>query len=304
MNEIAKTTARSESAFDVVIIGAGVVGLAIAASLSRRGRGVLILEEDTGIARGVTSRNSEVVHAGLYYPQDSLKAELCVRGRRALYAYCESRRVPHRKLGKLVVATRESEEGVLDSLLGRGQANGVEGLCLVDAQEVVRLEPEVRARGALFSPETGIVDAHAFCLSLLGEAESAGAVLAVDRRVQALSPRAFGWEIEVASATEIAKDAGRSGASRRTERIEAGVVVDAAGLRADAVAALAGIDVESLGWQHSFCKGDYFGLGPGVRIELSRLVYPVPQQPDWGSTPRSTSRVGSASGPTRCTCRR
>jgi L-2-hydroxyglutarate oxidase LhgO len=244
------------------------VGLAVAAAVARAGRSVLVLEAEPGIARGVTSRNSEVVHAGIYYPADSLKTALCVAGRLALYPWCEARRVPHRRLGKLIVATTPEEVAVVEDLRARALANGVEGLELVGRAEIARLEPEVDAIVALHSSETGIVDAHAFCLSLQAEAEAAGAIVLCGRRVTALAKRSQGWRIEIAG------DA--------CEVIDAGCVVDAAGLSADAIASLAGLDVDALGWRLFPCKGDYFALAPGARVRLSRLVYPVPQQAGLG----------------------
>jgi len=259
-----------EAGFDVVVVGAGVVGLAIAASLSRSDRSVLILERDVGIGRGITSRNSEVIHAGLYYPAESLKAELCVRGREALYAYCEKRGVGHRRLGKLVVATRSEEESAVEEILARGRANGVEGLELIDAAEIKRLEPEVRGRLALNSPNTGIVDGQALCLSLLAEAESKGAILALGANVVGLVERSHGWQIEIT----------REGGER--EQIDAGLVVDAAGLDSDRIAEMAGLDIDAIGWRQHPCKGDYFVLGPGVKVDIDRLIYPVPQQAGLG----------------------
>jgi D-amino-acid oxidase len=259
-----------DAGFEVVIVGAGVIGLAIAAAASREGRSVVILERDVGIGRGITSRNSEVIHAGLYYPADSLKAELCVRGREALYAYCANHGVGHRRLGKLVVATRAEEEPIVADLLEKGRANGVEGLELIDADEIARLAPDVKARLALHSPNTGIVDGQQLCLALLAEAESNGAVLALGAGVSGLRERSHGWEVEVS----------REGGE--VERIDAGLVVDAAGLDADRVASLAGLDVDALGWRQHPCKGDYFVLGPGVQVNVDRLIYPVPGQAGLG----------------------
>jgi len=259
-----------ESGFDVVVIGAGVIGLAAAAALSKAGRSVLILEREPGIARGITSRNSEVIHAGIYYPCGSLKAELCVRGRERLYDWCLDKRVEARRVGKLIVATHAAEESILDELLTRGLENGVVGLERIDEAEIARLEPAVAATHALYSHETGIVDGQGFCLSLLAAAESGGAVLSLGRSVASLDSRPFGWQLEVV------------GADGGTERIDAGLVVDAAGLDADRIAELAGLDVAGLGWRQHRCKGDYFSLSPGARIPLERLIYPVPQQAGLG----------------------
>jgi L-2-hydroxyglutarate oxidase LhgO len=259
-----------ESGFDIVVIGAGVIGLAAATALSSAGRSVLILERESSIARGITSRNSEIVHAGIYYPAGSLKADLCVRGREQLYAWCADKRVDARRIGKLIVATRADEESILDELLARGLANGVQGLELIDEAEIARLEPEIVARRALQSHQTGIVDGQGLCFSLLAAAEANGAILALERSVESLERRPYGWRLEVA------------GSDERIERIDAGLVVDAAGLDADRIAELAGLDVDRLGWRQHPCKGDYFSLAPGVRIALRRLIYPVPQQAGLG----------------------
>ena len=261
---------RPESGFEVVVIGAGVVGLAIAAASAREGRSVLVLEQGADVGRGVTSRNSEVVHAGLYHPSDSLKTTLCVAGREMLYRYCAERRVEARRIGKLIVATTASEEPVVQALLERGRANGVVGLECIGPDAIRRLEPEIRASLALLSPESGIVDARGLCLALLAEAETAGAVLALQRSVRALSSRSWGWQVELAD--------DRGG----REAVDAGFVVDAAGLDADVIASLAGIDVDAMGWRQHPCKGDYFTLGPGPRPRVGRLIYPVPPQAGLG----------------------
>jgi L-2-hydroxyglutarate oxidase LhgO len=250
---------------DVVVIGAGVIGLSVAAALARRGRSVVVLERDAGIARGITSRNSEVVHAGLYYPTGSLKAQLCVSGRELLGAWCRDRRVAIRTPGKLIVASDESELEVLEDLRARGEANGVTGLAMLGAGEVSAREPEVRALAALHSAESGIVDGHALCLSLLADAEAHGASLLVRHEAEALGRVSLDWEVEV-----------RVGDEPALQRVRCGAVVNAAGLASDAVAALAGIDVDACGYRLHFCKGDYFSLVPGAPIALTHLVYPVP----------------------------
>ncbi len=267
------------------------IGLAAAAACAKAGRSVVVLEAGPEIARGITSRNSEVVHAGIYYPEGSAKTALCLAGRRALYAWCDAKRVPHRKLGKLIVATRPEEIPVVEGLQARAVANGVEGIELIGGAEVRRLEPAVLALAALHSRETGIVDAHAFCRSIQAEAESAGAFVLCDRRVVGLVPRSHGWRVEVeVGAGDGAAQASPASAPRPArpspgglrEAIDAGCVVDAAGLAADAIAGLAGLDVDALGWRQHPCKGDYFALAPGARISLARLVYPVPQQAGLG----------------------
>lgn len=249
---------------DIVVVGAGVVGLAVAAAVARGGRSVFVLERHDAIGRGTTSRSSGVIHAGLYYPPGSMKARLCVRGRELLYARCAERRIPHRQLGKLVVATDEMERATLEALFATGTANGAPGLALVDGAEVARLEPAVRALAALQSPETGIVDPEALALDLAAEAEANGARLVLAASLEGASLRGEGWRLDVA----------RPDGSRET--IECGAMVNAAGLGAARVAALAGLDLAAQGERLHLCKGDYCALAPGAPLRLSRLVYPVP----------------------------
>jgi L-2-hydroxyglutarate oxidase LhgO len=256
--------------FDVVVIGAGVIGLSAAAALARAGRSVVVLERHGAVAQETTSRNSEVIHAGLYYPEGSLKARLCVAGREALYARCEERGIGHRRLGKLIVAVEEAEVSTLEALRQRGAANGVPGLRLLDAAAVRRLEPDVRAVSALESPETGIVDGHALCMSYAAEAEAHGAALVLHSDVIDIDVRPGGYRVLTRDASD-----GRSS-------VVCGAVVNAAGLSGDRVAALVGLDVEARGYRIQLCKGDYFALAPGAPIALSRLVYPVPAGPGLG----------------------
>jgi len=249
---------------DVVVVGAGVVGLAAAAALARNGRSVWILERHDAIARETTSRNSEVVHAGLYYPPGSLKAVLCVEGREALYRRCRERGIPHRRLGKLVVATSAAEVPVLERILATGRSNGVPGLELVDGPAVSALEPEVAAVAALLSPDSGIVDAHALALSYLAEAEQHGAVLLPRTTLRAARRDGGGWSLGVL-------DADGDDAS-----VRCAAWVNAAGLEGDRVAGLAGLDPDAAGLRLHPCKGDYFALAPGAGFAFRRLVYPVP----------------------------
>ena len=165
-------------AADVVVIGAGVVGLACAAALAERGRDVLVLERHELIGSETSSRNSEVIHAGIYYPSGSEKAALCVAGKHALYRYCETHGVPYRRCGKVIVASQPEQLSVLEGYERQARANGVDDLRWLDGGEVMALEPEVRAFGGLLSPSTGIVDSHAYMLSLQGRLEAAGGMIA------------------------------------------------------------------------------------------------------------------------------
>jgi len=253
---------------DAVVIGAGIVGLAVAAALGRAGWSVVVLERHDAIARETTSRNSQVVHAGIYYAPGSLKSELCRAGRDGLYARCVARAIPHRKLGKLVVACCEAEIATLERIAASGAANGVP-LEWLDAAQVRRIEPEVRAVAALLSPESGIVDAHAYALSFLAEAEAHGVALVLRAEVEALERGPSGW-------TVVARSGGSRGSAGELQRVTCRAVVNAAGLASDRVAALAGLDVDATGCRLRFCKGDYFSLAPAAGLSISRLVYPVP----------------------------
>lgn len=250
--------------FDVLVIGAGVVGLATAAVLAREGRSVVVVERADAIAGGVTARNSEVIHAGIYYEPGSLKAQLCVEGNRLLYERCGERSLPHRRVGKLIVATSDDEVRVLEGLLVTGRKNGAAGLELIDASAVGRLEPRVAAVAALRSPSTGIIDAYALSVSYLAECESFGGTLLLASEVLETTPVEAGWRVQV-----------RTGNGER-QSVVCGAVVNAAGLDSDRVAERAGLDVDGLGYRLHYCKGDYFCLAPGRRLELAGLIYPVP----------------------------
>lgn len=249
---------------DVAVVGAGAVGLAVAAALAATGRSVAVLERGAGIARETTSRSSQVLHAGLYYPVGSWKARLCREGRERLYERCERLRIPCRRLGKLVVAVEEGERAGLERLCALGTENGAPELEIVGAAAVRRLEPAVRALAALVSPGTGIVDAHALCLSWLAEAEAHGAWLALRHEVVAIEARPGGFRVDA-----IDPDGART-------TLACAALVNAAGLESDRVAALAGIDVDARGWRLRPCKGDYFALAPGAPLRVGRLVYPLP----------------------------
>ena len=249
---------------EAVIVGAGVVGLAIARRLACAGREVLVLEAAETIGTGISSRNSEVVHAGIYYPKDSLKARLCVAGRRALYRYCASRGIGHARLGKLIVATGPDELPLLATLRAAAAANGVDDLEPLDAAAVRAREPAVKAAGALLSPSTGVVDSHALMLSLLGEAEDRGAMIAF--RAPVLSGAVGGAVQGGPSRIEV-------GGTERTT-LACHMLVNSAGLDAPALAArLAGLPAATV--PHSYlAKGSYFGLTG--RSPFRHLIYPVP----------------------------
>ncbi|MEY3474097.1 MAG: hypothetical protein RL087_555 [Pseudomonadota bacterium] len=251
---------------DAVVIGAGVVGLAVARALALAGREVVVLDAAEGIGTGTSSRNSEVIHAGLYYPGGSWKARLCVAGREALYAYCAERGVPHRRCGKLIVATEDAQIETLHGIQAKAAANGVTNLQRLTRAQAQALEPEVECVAALLSPSTGIIDSHAFMLALQGDAEHAGAVFAFHSPVLGGRVVHGGIEISVGDATEPAAPPGR---------YRARTVVNSAGLHAPAVAAgLEGLDPRHVPTAH-YAKGHYFTCTGTPRF--SRLIYPVPQ---------------------------
>ncbi|MBS7700875.1 MULTISPECIES: NAD(P)/FAD-dependent oxidoreductase [unclassified Chelatococcus] len=245
---------------DVVVIGAGVVGLAIARRLALAGRDVLVLEAAGSIGTETSARNSEVIHAGIYYPHGSLMARLCVEGRRALYAYCAERGVPHKACGKLIVATDDPERERLAGIAAHAEGNGVEGLRFLSAHEARALEPALQCTAALLSPTTGIIDSHAYMLSLQGDAENAGASFAFHCRVR---------DGRVTSDGIVLRIEDGDGTSLRAR-----TVINAAGLHAPAVArALEGMPGEKVP-QAYFAKGNYFGLS--TRAPFAHLIYPVP----------------------------
>jgi len=248
---------------EVAVIGAGAIGLACAAALAANGRSVVVLERNRRAGEETSSRNSGVIHAGLYYPTGSLKATLCVEGRRLLYQRCARDGVPHLRCAKILVATDDDERRKLEGIHAQGLANRAGELRLLDGPEVTRLEPQVRAVAGLLSPETGIVDVHALIDSYRREAEAHGAVVATGNTVTALEPRAGGWRV-------------RARTSSDEGELLARWVVNAAGLDASRVAALAGLDVTALGYQQRLCKGDYFRIAPRHAGLASRLIYPAP----------------------------
>ena len=245
---------------DCIVIGAGVVGLAIARALTLAGRETLILERAEAFGTETSSRNSEVIHAGIYYPRDSLMARACVAGRQALYAYARDRGVPCRRLGKLIVAANESEAAMLAGIRARAQDNGVEDIVELSASEARALEPELACVGALLSPSTGIIDSHAYMLSLLGDAESGGATLVCRAPVEAARVVEDGFHVDVGGADPM--------------RIACATLINAAGLYAPAVArTIAGLREEFIPRAY-FARGHYFTLSG--RAPFSRLIYPVP----------------------------
>ena len=248
---------------DCIVIGAGVVGLAVARALALAGREVIVLEALTLYGSGVSSRNSEVIHAGIYYPQGSLKARLCMRGRELLYAYCTEHGVEHQRCGKLVVATRPADVGKLDAIRQHAAANGV-ALTPMTRAKALALEPELECAAALLSPESGIVDSHGLMTALLGDAQAAGAMLALQSPFTSAQRDGDGdkggWVL-------------RTGGDEAFE-MRANWLINCAGLDAQAVAThMQGFPAAAIPQRH-LAKGHYFALSG--RAPFQHLIYPTP----------------------------
>lgn len=246
---------------ECIVIGAGVVGLAIAAKLSESGRDVLILEQESSYGSITSARNSEVIHAGIYYEANSLKAKFCVEGKHALYDYCQQKHVNHKRTGKLIVATSEEQVHELEGIRQRAVANGVDDLRLLSQHEAQSMEPALSCMAALYSPSTGIVDSHGLMLSLLGDAESAGAALAVHAPVKGITQQGKTLEVEVGGDDPMT--------------LTSQWVVNTAGHGACGLAAAMSALPDELCPTPVLSKGNYFGLQG--KAPFSHLIYPVPR---------------------------
>lgn len=245
---------------DCVIVGAGVIGLATARCLARRGLEVVVIEKEGSVGTGTSSRNSEVIHAGIYYPQNSLMAELCVSGRASLYQFCEEHGVPFRRCGKLIVATNSEELNSLQLIRENANRNGVTDLCLLTDRQAINIEPQLKCVAALSSNSTGIIDSHAYMLALRADAERHGVAFALQSPFLACTASSNGFFLQV-------------GGAHPTE-ISSRLLINSAGLDAVSVAhnitGLSNAFIPSL----YFAKGNYFSCK--VKVPFSRLVYPVP----------------------------
>jgi len=245
---------------DCVVVGAGVVGLACARALAQAGREVIVLEAEHAFGTATSARNSEVIHAGIYYPTGSLRAQLCVRGKALLYDYCASHQVQHRRCGKLIVAHDDAEVAQLQLIEQRASANGVPDLRWLSADQAVALEPRLRCQRALLSPSTGIVDSHGLMLALLGDAQAAGAMLALQSPALRASATPHGIELDVGGDT--------------ATTLLAAAMVNSAGHGAPLLAAAtSGLPPEHVPPRY-FAKGCYFTLSG--RSPFSHLIYPAP----------------------------
>jgi len=254
---------KSMDKVDVVIVGAGVVGLAIAAEIASKDREIYLLEKETAVGQATSSRNSEVIHAGIYYPKDTLKAKLCVKALPMLYKILRENKIPHNQIGKLIVANGEEEIQQLQEIIVKAKANGARDLEIIDRDRISELEPGVKADAAILSPSTGIMDAHGLMDYFHREARrKAGAdPLVLDTEVVGIRKSEDGYIVDMNTEGEVFS-------------VEARMVINSAGLHADKVAEMVGFDIDKEGYRIHWCKGDYFSLTGKPPAKM--LIYPPP----------------------------
>ena len=254
---------------DIAIIGAGVVGLATAREIAKDKKEVFVFEKNRTFGLETSSRNSEVIHAGIYYPEDSLKAKLCIEGKTLLYKLCDKHNIAYKNTGKIIVATDENEISYLENLYAQGRKNGVDDLVLISRTELKKLEPNVEARAGLLSPSSGMFDTHNLLKLLYSQAREKGAAFVFGTEVIGIEKSGSKYKVQI-------KD--REG----TSTFIVHVVVNCAGLNSDRIAQLAGIDIAKAGYKLHYCKGEYFSLDSKYKILVSRLIYPTPEQAGHG----------------------
>ena len=254
---------------DVAIIGAGVVGLAVASEISQRGKSVFVFERNRTFGQETSSRNSEVIHAGIYYPEDSLKAKLCIEGNALLYDLCKTHHIPHKKLGKIILATSEDEVDKLDIIHKQAQKNGVSDVCFLSRSDIKQLEPNVEGKAGILSPSTGIISAHGLMEFLYRRARAAGTEFLFGAEVIGIEKTGSGYAVRIRD-------------SEGVSEITARAVINAAGVSSDRVAALAGIPVDEAGYRLRYCKGNYASLSSRCWGRVSRLIYPPPERAGLG----------------------
>jgi L-2-hydroxyglutarate oxidase LhgO len=253
---------RSQMDAEITIIGAGVIGLAIAEKVSEENKNVFLIEKHPSFGQETSSRNSEVIHAGIYYTKDSLKAKLCVEGKRLLYDYCKKYDVPFNNCGKLIVATTEQEIGVIEGIRLNAVKNGVDDLKVLGREQISELEPNIFALKALFSPSTGIVDSHSLMKQYETNSVNNGCQIAYGSEVTGISHIKNGYKITLIDA------------DKKPYSFTTRTVINSAGLTADKVSEMVGITDNNL--TILFCKGEYFRINPPKNRLITRLVYPVP----------------------------
>jgi len=254
---------------DVAIIGAGVIGLAIAGEIAQRNKEVFIFEKNHTFGLETSSRQSEVIHAGIYDPEHSLKTKLCIEGRNLLYELCDRHDIAYRKLGKIIVTTNENGITKIEKLYEQGRRNGIEDLMLLSRTELKRLEPNIQARAGLLSPSSGILDSHSLQKYFYRRARAKGAKFVFNTRIIGIEKVGTGYKVQIRD---------REGISDFVAR----VVINSAGLNSDKIAKLAGIDIDTANYRLHYCKGEYFTLSSKYGNLMSRLIYPIPEQAGLG----------------------
>jgi L-2-hydroxyglutarate oxidase LhgO len=251
---------------DITIVGAGIVGLATAFKVAEEGKTIVVLEKEDGPGKETSSRNSEVIHAGIYYPTDSLKARLCVEGASMLYTFCADHGVPFQKIGKVIVAAIPEEEPAIEKLYQQGMKNGVQDLRMITGHELKELEPHVRGACALFSPRTGILDSHRLIKRVEALCLDKGCTIMYRTRLTALEKTSQGFICSV------------EGPSSQSYTFSSRVVINSAGLYSDTIASFAGIDIDEAGYRIYPVKGEYFRLRANRQGLVNGLVYPSPEK--------------------------
>ena len=269
---------------DIAIVGAGVVGLAIAAETARICKNVYVFEKDHTFGLETSSRNSQVVHAGIYYPPETLKARLCVEGKHLLYALCERYGISCLKTGKIVIASGKSEIEELERVCQLGLANGVDDLTFLSRSEIKILEPDVEGKAGLLSPSTGIIDCYGLMALLHKQATEAGAKFVFDTEVIGVEQTGENYRVQIKEGSDYSE-------------LLAHVVINAAGLGCDRLAYSVGIDIDAAGYRMHYCRGEYFSLNPGGKYSVKRLVYPVPRKESLGIHVTPTLEGGIRLGP-------
>ena len=252
---------------EITIIGAGAVGLSVASRVARKGRNVLVIERHASFGQETSSRNSEVIHASIYYPQDSLKGRFCLEGNALMYELCEKHNIPHRRTGKLIVAVNEEEEEKLPQLLETARNNGAGGVRIVSAGEARHYEPNVSARAAILCPTSGIVDSHNLMKYYERTALSNGAGIAYNAGVKAIEKTGGGYVVRVTDA------------DNRDFQFQTRILINCAGLESGTVSAMLGIDIDTAGYRINYCKGMYFRVSGSISRFPQMLIYPVPPEP-------------------------
>ncbi len=264
----------------ITIIGAGVIGLSVAAELARQQQDIFVVEKYPSFGQETSSRNSEVIHAGIYYPLDTLKLKTCLEGNRLLYDFCQSHNIPFKRLGKLIIAANQDEEEDLDRLFQRGRENGVEDLEQLTKARLQSLEPHLLAVAGLFSPSTGIFDTHSYMKQLAASFKKDGGEIAYNTELTKITKINSGYELTVTDD------------SQESFTFDTKIIINCAGLHSDKVAAMAGLSLEE--YRLKFCKGDYFRLAPATSALINHLVYPVPKPSSGGLGIHLTPDLGGS----------